>query len=113
MSIQHQIEQLRIGGYRDEAASLEYFANHINCAKEFEYLFNFAKSGDFDFKLCRNQLRALWTAYCFHANTDVDTARYDSDLQSVWEAMPPCSEMCEVDWHDFDSFDDFMCQYLV
>lgn len=54
MSIQRQIEQLRIGGYRDKAATLEYFVGHINCAKEFEYLINFAKSGDFDFKICRN-----------------------------------------------------------
>lgn len=109
----HQIEQLRIGGYLTEADTLERLVGSMNLQEEFKYLMTFAASGDFDFQLYRNQLRALWTAYCFHAEMDVDTGKYDSKLHELWAALPKTSELCGIDWHDLDSFDGFMCAYLV
>lgn len=77
---------------------------------ELEYIKAFAKESHFDEDLCRDQLRCLWTAYCFRHNLDVDTAQHDTDLMSVWEVVdePDC-----CDWHDFDTFGNFMCRYLV
>lgn len=80
---------------------------------ELEYLKEFAKTGDFDYQLARNQLRALWTAYCFHEGLDVDTARYDRYLRDLWDAIPAGSDLRDIDWHNFDAFDNFMCAYLV
>lgn len=113
-SIQHQIEQLRIGGYLDEAETMQRLSTQVNTAAEFKYLKEFASGGDFDFQLLRNQLRALWTAFCFHTGFDVDTAQYDSYLRELWNAIPDSStDLGDVDWHDFDDFDNFMCAYLV
>lgn len=80
---------------------------------EFVYLQAFAKTGDFDYQLARDQLRALWTAYCFHEGLDVDTARYDRYLRDLWDAIPAGSDLRDIDWHDFEAFDNFMCAYLV
>lgn len=82
----------------------------MDCQAELDYLKNFARESHLDEDLCRDQLRCLWTAYCFHRNIDVDTSRYDEDLQELWEVVdePDCD-----DWHDFDTFDNFMCRYLV
>lgn len=80
---------------------------------EFEFLKEFAKTGDFDFATTREQLRALWTAYCFHEGLDVDTARYDRYLRDLWDAMPKGSDLRDIDWRNFDAFDNFMCAFLV
>jgi len=80
---------------------------------ELEYLKEFAKTGDFDYQLARNQLRALWTAYCFHEGLDMDTARYDRYLRDLWDAIPASSDLRGIDWRNFDAFDNFMCAYLV
>lgn len=80
---------------------------------EFVYLQAFAKTGDFDYQLARDQLRALWTTYCFHEGLDADTARYDRYLRELWDAIPSGSDLRDVDWRNFDAFDNFMCAYLV
>lgn len=80
---------------------------------ELEYLKEFIRGGDFDYQLARDQLRALWTAYCFHEGLDVDTARYDRYLRDLWDAIPAGSDLRDIDWRDFDAFDNFMCAYLV
>lgn len=77
---------------------------------ELEYIRSFARESFLDDGLGCDQLRCLWTAYCFHHNLDVDTAQYDKDLASVWDVVdePDCA-----DWHSFETFDNFMCKYLV
>ena len=74
---------------------------------EFDYLLAFVKSGEFWGAPCCFQLRSLWTAYCLHANIDVDTAAYDNQLMQLWEALTAPS------WASYDCFDQFMCGYLV
>ena len=74
---------------------------------EFEYLIGFcqgleewgASREDLEFQ----QLRCLWTAYCFHANLDVDTAAYDQALSAVWEEVKGKQD-CFVTDEEFDSF---------
>ena len=112
-SIQHQIEQLRFGGYSDEAETLVRLSTQVNTVAEFEYLKGFARTEDLDFQVARNQLRALWTAYCFHTGYDVDTALYDYHLRELWDVIPSGSDLRDIDWHDFDTFDNFMCADMV
>lgn len=77
-----------------------------------EYLKEFVRQGCFDEELSRDQLRCLWTAYCFHQRLDVDTSGYDSGLLDLWDTMAE-EEAETADWSDYDSFDSFMCRYLV
>lgn len=79
---------------------------------ELAWMMKFASESFFDDELARDQLRMLWTAYCLHTNRIVDTVDYDSDLMALWNAVSEC-ETETADWSDFDSFDLFMCKYLV
>ena len=79
---------------------------------EMEYLKEFARQGCFDEELGRDQLRCLWTAYCLHHGLDADTSGYDNDLLELWDATAE-DEDETADWSDHDSFEDFMCRYLV
>jgi hypothetical protein len=84
----------------------------MDIQEELRYIHQFAVSSDFEFDVCRDQIRALWTAYCLHHGLDVDTAKYDADLLSVWNVVSAFEEDTG-DWGDFDSFDDFMCEHLI
>lgn len=109
--LKHHCEQLRIGGYLDEEKLLVKYATEINLDAEFKYLCDFARQGDFFFQIARNQLRSLWTAYCFHANLDVDTLGYDCELREVWNNVQIPNDC--TDFENFESFDHFMCAELV
>lgn len=80
--------------------------------QEFEYLKGYAEQACLGDEPCGDIFRMLWTAYCYHANRVVDTMAYDSDLLALWNAVNEC-EGETADWSDFDSFDLFMCKYLV
>ncbi len=99
-------------GYHDAAQLIEQLQNSINQEAELKYMKQFAFESCFDADVCRDQLRSLWTAYCFHHSLDVDTADYDADLRVLWEAVAEV-ERETADWSDFDSFDRFMCKELV
>lgn len=51
--------------------------------KELAYIIGFAVESCFDDELSCQQLRSLWTAYCFHHGLDADTADYDADLAAI------------------------------
>lgn len=80
--------------------------------REFDYLKSFAGEAYFDTEVERDQFRSLWTAYCLHNGLIVDTGTYDSDLYELWDIVSNCEEDT-AEWSDFDSFDYFMCAYLV
>ena len=42
---------------------------------EFNYMLAFVVESSFENELSRDQLRCLWTAYCFHNNLDADTCQ--------------------------------------
>lgn len=78
---------------------------------ELEYMLRFATEADFDLdELPAKQLRALWTAYCFHKNLDVDTQGYDKALQKLWAVV--MEKSCSV-WSTYDTFDKYMAAALV
>jgi hypothetical protein len=79
---------------------------------ELNYLFAFVRENCFDSELCCDQLRSLWTTYCLHNELDPDTAQYDNDILALWLEVE-ATESDNVFWNDFDSFDNFMCCYLV
>lgn len=106
------LEVLWRDGYHAAAKLIEQLQSSISREAELKYLKQFAFESCFDADICRDQLRSLWTAYCFHQNLDVDTAAYDHDLQELWEAVAEV-ERETADWSDFDSFDLFMCKELV
>lgn len=80
--------------------------------KELNYILSFVDGACFEDDICGNQLRSLWTAYCFHHNLTVDTKRYDADILKLWVKIAETEEDTSF-WSDFESFDNFMCKYLV
>lgn len=115
------LEVLWRDGYHAAAKLIEQLQNSISRKAELAYLKQFAFESSFDAEVCRDQLRSLWTAYCFHHDLDVDTAGYDFDLRVVWDAVASVerrsggfSDFGSADsFDDFDSFDQFMCKELV
>lgn len=99
-------------GYHAAARIIEVLQGTVSREAELEYLKEFARQSCFDDELSRDHLRCLWTAYCFHHNLDVDTARYDNDLLGVWNVMLE-EEPKTADRSSHDEFDSFMCRYLV
>lgn len=79
---------------------------------EFGYLLKFAAGADFETgELAEKQLRALWTAFCFHEGLDVDTAEYDAKLQALYQQLPGDRASCS--WYDYEGFGRYMCELLV
>lgn len=110
--IKFQLGLLRRDGYHAAARIIEALQSTISREAEMEYLKEFVQQGSFDDEISRDHLRCLWTAYCFHHNLDVDTARYDNDLLGLWDVMLE-GEPETADWSSYDEFDNFMCRYLV
>lgn len=106
------LEVLWRDGYHAAAQLIEQLRGSISKEAELKYLKQFAFESCFDTEVCRDQLRSLWTAYCFHHDLDVDTASYDNDLRVVWGVLADI-EGETADWSDFDSFERFMCKELV
>lgn len=110
--IQFQLGILRRDGYYAAARIIESMQCKVSREAEMEYLKEFVRQGCFDEEISRDQLRCLWTAYCFHNGLDADTSGYDNDLLELWNATAE-EEAGTADWSDYGSFDDFMCRYLV
>lgn len=84
----------------------------MNGKAELKYLKKFAEQSYLGVAVFREQLRCLWTAYCLHNCWDCDTSTYDNDLLALWQSVAENGPDTE-DWDDFDSFDLYMCRYLV
>lgn len=83
---------------------------------ELYFIHGFIMGTPFENEVCRDQLRCLWTAYCLRYDLTVDTAGYDNDLLGLWHTMEDMGNGGEpetADRSDYDSFDEFMCRYLV
>ena len=98
----------------EEAADvIEHLLKKLSTKKrELEYMKDFSREACFESEECRDQLRSLWTAYCLHNNLIVDTGTYDDDILELWSAVSQVEDDT-AEWSDFDSFDNFMCAYLV
>ena len=97
---------------KDSARIIGVMQDTISREDEMKYLKEFARQNCFDGETIRDQLRCLWTAYCIHYGLDVDTLGYDNDLFALWDTL--VEEESETEgWRDYDSFDNFMCKYLV
>lgn len=85
---------------------------------DFNFLVGFvseAEPGEWENITCCNQLKALWTAYCIIESMDVDTARYDKELEQLWEAVISTMEIVgnRHMFADLVTFGGFMCEDLV
>lgn len=77
---------------------------------EFGYLCSFAEEADFECEtLPAEQMRALWTAYCFHNNLTIDTFECDAALRKVWAVLKDKKSCC---WDNFNEFDHYMADAL-
>ena len=77
---------------------------------EFDYLCEFAEEASFDCEtLPAEQLRSLWTAYCFHNNLNIDTFEYDNALKKIWIRL---EDKESSSWEGVDEFDNFMAYSL-
>ena len=56
----------------------------------------------------KQQVRALWTAYCLHQDYEVDTYVYDENLLTIWKAIT--KQNCLL---DYQSFYNYMSELLV
>lgn len=110
--IRFQLDILRRDGYHAAARIIESMQGTVSREAEMKYLKEFVQQGYFDEELGRNQFRCLWPAYCFHHELIVDTSGYDNDVIELWNAIAK-DEPETADWDDFDSFDNFMCRFLV
>lgn len=110
--IQFQLGILRRHGYHAAARIIEAIQGKVSREAEMKYLKEFARQSCFDVEIIRNQFRCLWTAYCLHHGLDADTSGYDNDLAELWNTTAE-DESETADWNNFDSFDNFMCRYLV
>ena len=107
MSLTEQLRMLHVDGYFDSEETLRDLTSG---KAEFEYMAGFAADVDLSVKVCREQLRSLWTAYCLHRNLVCDTSSYDSDLRKLWQAVESNATRT---WVDFDRLDRYMCSHLV
>ena len=110
--VKFQLDILRRDGYHAAAQIIESMQGTVSREAEMEYMKEFVRQGCFDEEPARDQLRCLWTAYCFHQGLDADTSGYDNDLAKLWNTTAE-DESETADWSDFDRFDNFMCKYLV
>lgn len=99
-------------GYHEAARTIESLAESLQSDVEMDWMKKFIRENSFDGEVIRDQLRSLWTAYCLHYDYYPDTLQYDSSMQELWAAVAE-TEPETADWHDLDSFDNFMCKFLV
>ena len=78
---------------------------------EFNFILEFIEWADFDEIIAVKQLRALWTAFCFHHNVDCDTREYDSCVLEMWNYL---TDNISNPWSslDFDGFDHSIGMWL-
>jgi len=110
--VEDDLRVLRRDGYNAAANRLEKLATTINKDAEMQYMIDFIQeydlgNPDFDIQGCK-QLRALWTAFCFHHSMDVGTAGYDARLAELWANLVAHY----VTWR-WDEFELYMCELLV
>lgn len=110
--IQFQLDLLWRDGYHAAARVIEVLQSTVSRSAEMAYLKEIVQQSCFDVEISRDHLRCLWTAYCFHQHLDVDTSGYDNDLLELWNVLAD-TEPETADWSDYDSFGNYMCEYLV
>ena len=78
---------------------------------EFNFILEFIEAADFNEPIAIVQLRALWTAFCFHHNLDCDTREYDNCVLEMWNYL---TENPSNPWPslEFDKFDYSMGAWL-
>ncbi len=105
------LEVLWRDGYHAAAELIEQMRGTRDA--EWKYLKQFVRENNFNRTLPCNQLRSLWTAYCFHHELIVDTSGYDNDLLELWNFMVNCGYPVSLWWANYDTFTNFMSEYLV
>lgn len=99
---------LELGSLQDRPLSIQTSSpiqDELNFIKEF-----IRDISGVDEKEDKRQLRALWTALCFHADWAPDTMQYDEALKELWLVL---EETHSTAWTRFDAFDNYMVKYLV
>ena len=92
----------------------------LNCGEQAEmaFMLSFAREQDFGYEINLKQLRSLWTAYCIRHDYEPDTAKYDNDMNWIWQAV---QENSSFPWQDDDEeeiigyevFYAYMCEEVL
>lgn len=84
--------------------------------EEYQYLKRYAESheGDCVVDLEVRILKALWMAYCIHANLDPGTNRYDKEIDSINKAVIAGHwyDGEKPHWRGYDDFYEDLSAYL-
>lgn len=79
---------------------------------EKRFMLKFAEGAALNEQLAMEQLRCLWTAYCFHADLNVDTRDYDVQCTELWHKVTDSAD-APTAASTYADFEMFMCVYLV
>lgn len=79
--------------------------------EEIEFILNYIESADFG-PTELNQLICLWTAFCIHNDLCVDTGKYDSEINELWNAMND-NISCPYSSFEYERFYNCMSKFLV
>lgn len=109
LHVDHPIEggeyDLDVAGIEDEVITVKSVDQEIDCIHDFIWACN----GTMD-KFNKRVIRALWTAYCYNNDLEVDTLQYDNLLMGLYITVRDsgCTE-----WSSFDDFNNYICKYIV
>lgn len=112
-----------MGRYPTKAAGNRYYESRKNAAEHDERLTSREAAGellgvswsslaDYERGLTKVPVDVVCRMADLYNRLDVDTRDYDLTLLKVWEVVS-VEEEDNAYWSSFDSFDDFMCSWLV
>lgn len=85
----------------------------IGDQEEFNCLLKFASMALFEGDALHGaqQLKALWTAYCFHEDLTEGSPEYTARLRAIYHQIPRSAPNCN--WNGFEGFACYMGDFLV
>ena len=68
---------------------------------------------DFNLEIAREQLRALWTAFCVRWNFDSNTFQYESCLSDLYDRLKAHDRTLTNEFSTFEEFNNYMGELIA
>ena len=68
---------------------------------------------DLDVEIAREQLRALWTAFCVRWNFDSKTFQYESCLSDLYDRLKAHDRTLTNEFSTFEEFNNYMGELIA